>query len=434
MPENAEDDKPDDWYNRYSQSVHDAGAKICTAMDGQSGTVTTTGKCGVVKEFASQGSHDGNVDSGENSTGLLQEPPSPMASCKSSAVLDDYGADGALAQFDRIENDEARNESESNPFGESNLASTPTHQSSSQQVSPMSDFLASQMTEANKPIFPTGDNLDDAVEEDYRSEASVSGSDYSSTERLMSQLDDMVKDLDGLVGSRRIERSFTAESFSTGLSTFDSTLEKAPSSDLKALVGTDNPDYVSDAMPTLIKSLNKDIGIPKGNMMVSLLNNNLSEPGCWATRVDEAIWRCRTMRRNFSSQWQEKKASRKPKKRLSVCIDVDEVRVVGGIDKLADTQETALDYLEYDDLDDALTLYESVNFSCEAFVDEMDEEQTKKCKPCVASTSHNLGILYMLRGDFDEALPCFEQATQLLAEYHGPAHVDHIVSAPSFCL
>ena len=230
-----------------------------------------------------------------------------------------------------------------------------------------------------------------------------------------------------MVGSRRIERSFTEESFATTFST--PTLAENSKADLKALISSESPEYVSGAMPALIKSLNNEIGIPKGDIVISLLNNNLSEPGSWSNRVDEAIWRCRTMRRHLSNTWQEKKALRKSQTNLlSVRIDVDDVRVVGGIDKIAGTQETALNHLEYDDLDDALTLCESINLSCETFVEEMQPDQAEKCKACVASTFHNLGIVYMLRGEFDDALPCFEQATFLFAEYHGPGHMDHVVS------
>lgn len=138
------------------------------------------------------------------------------------------------------------------------------------------------------------------------------------------------------------------------------------------------------------------------------------------------------MRRQFSTQWQEAKATRKrkdePRRRMSICIDVDEVRAVGGIDKLADTQDAAVDYLKYDDFDDALTLCESVNFSCETFVDEMPPQQADKCKPCIATTLYNIGVVHMLRGEHDDALPCFEQAADLRAEYLGIGHVDHIVS------
>ena len=335
-------------------------------------------------------------------------PETSVIACRSLSVLDEYDTEVVLEQF---ENEERLTESgRSHEFG---FNSTPTFHSSETLQELAREVDGNDTEKRNSNGYCCSQDSD--IESD------------ESTDKLMIQLTDMIKDLDGLVGSRRIERSFTEESFATTFST--PTVAENSNADVRALISSESPEYVSGAMPALIKSLSNDIGIPKGDIVISLLNNNLSEPGSWSNRVDEAIWRCRTMRRNLSTKWQEKKASRKSRTNLlSVRIDVDDVRVVGGIDKIAGTQETAFDYLEYDDLDDALALYESINLSCETFVDAMQPDQAEKCKAIVASTFHNLGIIYMLRGEFDDALPCFEQATYLLAEFHGPGHIDHVVS------
>ena len=394
----------------------------------------------IADDSASQASSIGSVhldDFADGSVTPPQEPSSEMFSQPTLSASKDFDVQVVAGPLGRDSSEEEKK----NDRSDADATTTPPRKSPSKKLSPMSAFLASRMEDTNKPVLSISEDHNVAVEEDRQSSASCSDdeSDCSSTGRLLSQLDDMVKDLGGLADSRRIERTSTADYFAAELLSFDiaavpetSSPETSSSSKLKGLVSTESPDYVADAIPALVKSLNNDTGIPKGDIMVSLLSHDHAEPGSWANRVDEAIWRGRTMRRQFSTQWQEAKATRKrkdePRRRMSICIDVDEVRAVGGIDKLADTQDAAVDYLKYDDFDDALTLCESVNFSCETFVDEMPPQQADKCKPCIATTLYNIGVVHMLRGEHDDALPCFEQAADLRAEYLGIGHVDHIVS------
>lgn len=315
----------------------------------------------------------------------------------------------------------------------SGTPATPIHiESAPLEMPKKSDFLKTAASSTSDLLISEKQflELDETTERVCIDDAS----DCSSTGRLLSRLDDMVNQLDGLVDTRRFERSFTMDSFTSDLPLFES--EVAFPTKLNNLVSKESPEYISDSMPALVKSLNNDAGIPKGDMMISLLNNGqASSDGLWETPVDESIWRCRTLRRSFNTEWQIENASRKPDnewyRHTSVCVDVDEVRVAGGMEKLGDSQEAAIQTLKFDDLDDALTLCESVNFICEAFVEEMPLEQANKCRPCVASTLHNIGIVQMLRGDHDDALPNFEQATSLRVEHLGAGHVDHIVSC--FC-
>jgi hypothetical protein len=58
-------------------------------------------------------------------------------------------------------------------------------------------------------------------------------------------------------------------------------------------------------LPLLVITIDNDIGIPKGDVTISLLNSHGSngadkvhDKSIWANRINEAIWRCRTLRRH----------------------------------------------------------------------------------------------------------------------------------------
>jgi hypothetical protein len=112
----------------------------------------------------------------------------------------------------------------------------------------------------------------------------------------------------------------------------------------------------------LVHQINNDIGIPKGDIVISLLSENTDVP--WTYRIEEAIWRCRTMRQDCDTKWIKQKLERAPNSpsngRTSVVVNCDDGRVVGGIESVAVSQKAALEHLKYDDLDDALALYEDI--------------------------------------------------------------------------
>lgn len=297
--------------------------------------------------------------------------------------------------------------------------------------SPMSDFLVSRM-HANIGKFVVGGTPDTEVDEDRR--WSSNDSNCSSTGELLSSLDGLVKDLDGLASARRIERSLTYDSQSANALSLPDTIQ---ASTLKTVLSeSSHPLNVrhDDGMPVLVDALNSDLGIPMGDIMVSLLNNEQSVASTWTSRVDEAIWRCRTMRRHCDTHWLDEMALRtsgSPSQgRTSVCVDVDDARVVGGIDKISDTQKAALEHLKYDDFDDALALYEDICWSYEQHAAELEKADDKfaSLKHYVATAFYNLGIMHLLRGEHEEALEYFERSTKLQADWLGIGHVDHVVS------
>lgn len=206
-------------------------------------------------------------------------------------------------------------------------------------------------------------------------------------------------------------------------------------------IGSDMESSIGDARPIVIIPLDIDIGIPKGDVMLSLLNQSTETN--WATRVQEGIWRGRTMRRNCNPAWLTEKVQRKPgqpsKGRTSVLIDVDEGCVVGGIDSLPSTQTAAMEHLKYDDFDDCLALYHDILQCYDVFFEKSFkraslkspqevEEDIKSFKLCVGVCLHNIGLIHLLRGDYTDAFTYFERATMNRASSLGSGHSDHIVS------
>lgn len=300
-------------------------------------------------------------------------------------------------------------------------------QKSPAERSPMSDFLVSRLQTNKVNMIIEGTPDTDANEERT---LSPDHSDCSSTSELLTNLSVLVEDLDSLASARRIKRSLTSDPRSTDAQWFSDSVVMESVAELK-MVSPESIEHLPvkhTGMPVLVDFLNSDIGIPKGDVMISLLNNEHMNSAAWVSRVDEAIWRCRTLRRNCDSRWLEELTLRKNGSpshgRTSVCVDVDDVRVVGGTDKIADTQKAAMEHLKYDDFDDALALYEDVSWSYEQCAEGKADELMKY----VAAAQYNLGIIHLLKAEHEEALEYFEHSTELLANCQGTGHGDHIVS------
>jgi hypothetical protein len=192
--------------------------------------------------------------------------------------------------------------------------------------------------------------------------------------------------------------------------------------------------------PELINSLDMDIGVPHGDIMLSLLlvDNNNNTPPNYGSHVYEAVWRGRTMRRNCDLRWLKEKLERRrlgapSKGRTSIRVDVDNACPVGSIQE---TQLAAFEHMKYDDFDDALELYENILQSYNAYVErvckskpiETLEEDLKESKIMTGVALHNLGIIHLLKGEWDKAFTYFERATWNRAASLAPGHSDHIVS------
>jgi hypothetical protein len=169
--------------------------------------------------------------------------------------------------------------------------------------------------------------------------------------------------------------------------------------------------------PLLVKSLDLDIGIPKGDILLSLLNE-----GCpnWG-RVKEAIWRLRRMRRSCDSKW-AKLADKSVSKtfpwsnRSSSLNDVEK----GGLSRrsVEQSQEDAFAYLRCDEFDEALLLYEEILQTYHQyqghFLKSEDlklEEGMMECKRYIGIVMHNVGVILFLQGKWQDAFAYFERAT-----------------------
>ena len=202
----------------------------------------------------------------------------------------------------------------------------------------------------------------------------------------------------------------------------------------------------ANVTPTLIQSMDSKHGIAKGDITLSLLNENTgreesSKNATWAGRVHGAVWRCRRMRRCIDGQEEDAQlqAGNPSKGRSSLPVDMDNTRVAGGYRSVASTQDAALLHLMHDEIDEAMELFEDIIFAYYAYFEQSlkAREQnpnlqgglgTTDFKPFIGVALHNLGILNLLNGDYKEALSFFVRAVENRKACLGEGHPDHVVS------
>lgn len=204
---------------------------------------------------------------------------------------------------------------------------------------------------------------------------------------------------------------------------------------------------IQNMTPVLAETMDSVYGIAKGDITISLLNENTgridtSRSATWANRVHGAIWRCRRMRRSMggfpSIESQIPKGS-PAKGRSSLPVDTDKARVAGGVQRVAATQDAALEHLKHDEIDEALELFEDIIFAYYKYFDDslnVREQNpslqgglgTTDFKPYIGVALHNLGILNLLNGQYQEALSFFTRAVDNRKSCLGEGHPDHVVS------
>jgi hypothetical protein len=277
----------------------------------------------------------------------------------------------------------------------------------------------------------------------------------NSTSTMLKSLDEMVKSLEASTPTRLLEGVK-----SNDVKEVKSPLEETSTANKRAAADPDahsydnpidpdalsngnpiDPDALSNGSPILVESIDNDFGIPLGDTMISLLNEDTDTS--WASRTDEAIWRCRTMRRSFDSKYLEGKPQPGSPSlgRTSVPVDVDDARVIGGVRSVPRIQGAALEHLKYDDFDDALMLYEDIIFSYYRYFDEVLKKgedglsmqdvtgNVSDFKPYIGAALHNIGMVHLLKGDHEAAFTHFERAQLNRATCLGIGHVDHVVSS-----
>jgi hypothetical protein len=191
-------------------------------------------------------------------------------------------------------------------------------------------------------------------------------------------------------------------------------------------------DLQANEAPVLLSSLDSFDGIAPGDITLSLLSENTgradtSVAATWANRVHGAIWRARRMRRNLIHPGEIR-----PSK-------TDDIRVGNGLQTVACIQQAALTHLKHDEIDQSITLIEGVVFSYYSFFERSLNFREKNptsdmgfgtidFKTYIGVGLHNLGVLNLLKGDYEEALSYFSRAVESRKDHLGDNHPDYIVS------
>jgi hypothetical protein len=216
----------------------------------------------------------------------------------------------------------------------------------------------------------------------------------------------------------------------------------------EAAESSDNSHFDISTTPVLVHSMDSHLGIAKGDITLSLLNENTgrldaSKKATWANRVHGAIWRCRRMRRSIGSlgsapTLQDDRMPGTPARgRTSLPVDTDKGRVAGGVRTVQSTQEAALGHLKHDEIDEALELFEDIIFAYYAYFEKslkareanpgMASGGITDFRPYIGVALHNLGILNLLNGEYKEALSYFGRAVDNRKACLGEGHPDHVV-------
>lgn len=181
-------------------------------------------------------------------------------------------------------------------------------------------------------------------------------------------------------------------------------------------------------VPKMLISMDSFDGIASGDIFLSLLSENTgraetSVAATWADRVHGAIWRARRMRKSMRQETH-------PPQPL----------VRGGSQTVASVQQAALVHLKRDEIDDAINLVEGIVFAYYSYFERSLNLREKNpasdtgpgtidFKPYIGMALHNLGVLNLLKGDYDEALSYFTRAVENRKSNLGEDHPHYIVSS-----
>ena len=115
-------------------------------------------------------------------------------------------------------------------------------------------------------------------------------------------------------------------------------------------------------------------------------------------------------------------------------------RFNGGSQTVESVQKAALMHLKRNELDEAIHLVEGIVFAYYSYFERSlnlrEETATAgmshgaiNFKPYIGMGLHNLGVLNLLKGDYDEALSYFTRAVENRRRNLGENHPHYIVSA-----
>jgi len=189
-------------------------------------------------------------------------------------------------------------------------------------------------------------------------------------------------------------------------------------------------DMESGEAPKMLISMDSFDGIASGDIFLSLLSENTgraktSTAATWADRVHGAIWRARRMRKTMMHAPHESHPS--------------QPLVKGGSQTVASVQQAALMHLKRDEIDDSINLVEGIVFAYYSYFERSlnfreknptsdTGHRTIDFKPYIGMALHNLGVLNLLKGDYDEALSYFTRAVENRKGNLGMDHPHYISS------
>ncbi|GAX17557.1 hypothetical protein FisN_18Lh207 [Fistulifera solaris] len=242
------------------------------------------------------------------------------------------------------------------------------------------------------------------------------------TENLLGSLQVLMDDLDDMAQKRSIR---TRGDQFTSFHSCISSVRDGVNASMLSTNGLGSPfksiDALQDGLPFRINMLNNDLGIPIGDIIISLFNEeNDDKP--WTNLVSEAVWRCRIVRRNCDTKWLKGKLKRH---RDSPCLEKSSSFAYSGDRQvlertIQEVQATAIQHLKYDELSDAVYLYTEILDRYTSYIPALQSlpdsnHNLRHLGVYIGIAKYNLGIIAMLQGEFGIACGLFEKAATMLS-------------------
>lgn len=251
------------------------------------------------------------------------------------------------------------------------------------------------------------------------------------TDNLLGSLQVLMDDLDDMARKRSIRvKPDQSTSFHSCVSSVQDGLNSSMMSTRGYASPSKSVDTLQDGLPFRINMLNNDLGIPIGDVIISLLNEEDADKS-WVARVNEAVWRCRIVRRNCDTKWLKGKLK---KNRDSSGLDKSSSFANSGDSRILEKsiqeiQAAAIQHLKYDELNDAVCLYTEILDRYMSYIPTMQALPDSNYKlrhlgVYIGIAKYDLGVINMLRGEFVIACGLFEKAATMLSH---EASIDQLV-------
>lgn len=368
-----------------------------------------------MSEFLAERLRDNRYHVNPAQTATAQEGIYDDAKCPEELECPSYSS-GPQTDCDTIEHDNEAVKTLIDPLASDGIVtSNPDHLGDVSREEPFDPLSSSGVVESDRDQADVDRRQEfefdgKTTDESEQSKQSTSRNSSDNTNDLFNSLDQMVHDLQSIASGRfnsgDSQSATTVPSFADALQAeTEASLQESVDTDIRRDFLPPNAGY--EGLPYLISSINADPGIAKGDIMISLLNND-------SCRVKDAVSRCRFLRQYSDVDWLEKKATRR-QPGLSVLFNVAEDEEAGGINDVPVLEQAVSQSLKYDNFERAFELCCDINqkyYEYEHTIRD-DGELLEKFQLYKATASYNLGIVHLLRGDIEEALMCFDTAVEL---------------------